>query len=27
VLLKKISDDMGQLKRIIENNKVNVEQK
>jgi site-specific recombinase XerD len=27
VLLKKISDDMGQLKKIIENNQVNVEQK
>lgn len=27
VLLKKISDDMGQLKKIIDNNQVNVEQK
>ncbi|MBD1362913.1 site-specific integrase [Mucilaginibacter sp. ZT4R22] len=27
VLLKKISDDMGQLKKIIENNQVNIEQK
>ena len=26
VLLKKISDDMGQLKKIIENNQVNIEQ-